>query len=107
MIPNEMRFEVADAALPRVLDVLDLGVNFTSRLNFTNHISITIAKAKQRLFLLKKSFLSKNPKILIMAFKTYIVPLLEYCSPVCNPQKSQKLDELNRYNVCLLKNYLD
>ena len=52
----------------------DLGVNFSTALNFTDHIS----KAKQRLFLLKKRFLSKNPKILILAFKIYIIPLLEY-----------------------------
>jgi hypothetical protein len=44
-----------------------------------------ITKAKQRLFLLKKSFQSKNPSILVLGFKTYIIPLLEYCSPVWNP----------------------
>ena len=59
---------------------------FSKTLNFTKHISITIAKAKQRLFLLKKSFLSRNPRILILAFKTFIIPILEYCSPVWNPQ---------------------
>ena len=82
----EPRFELAGKTLPKTVNVLDLGVNFSMKLSFTDHISITIAKAKQRLFLLKKSFLSKNPKILILAFRTYIIPLLEYCSPIWNPQ---------------------
>ena len=85
-LPDEISFELSGATLSRVHEVLDLGVNFTSRLSFEDHITIIIAKAKQRLFLLKKSFVSRNPKILIMAFKTYIIPLLEYCSPIWNPQ---------------------
>jgi len=55
-IHEDLKFELAGVTLPRVKDVLDLGVNFTSKLNFSNHIAITIAKAKSRLFLLKKKF---------------------------------------------------
>ena len=29
--------------------------------------------------------MSKNPSILVLAFKTYIIPILEYCSPVWSP----------------------
>ena len=43
-------FELAGATLPRSTDVVDLGVNFNSKLNFKDHISTIIAKAKQRLF---------------------------------------------------------
>ena len=46
----ESKFELAGVMLPRVVTVLDLGINFNSRLNFSNHISIIIAQAKQRLF---------------------------------------------------------
>ena len=34
----ESDFELAGDALPRVKEVLDLGVNFNSKLNFSNHI---------------------------------------------------------------------
>ena len=84
--PDNFKFELGGVTLPRVKDVLDLGVNFTSKLNFSDHISITIAKAKKRLFLLKKSFKSKNPGTLILGFKTYILPILDYCSQVWSPQ---------------------
>ena len=82
-------FELAKKPLPRVTEVIDLGINFNSRLNFSNHISAIIAQAKQRLFLMKKSFRSRNSPILIVAFKTYIIPILEYCSPVWNPHTLQ------------------
>ena len=84
MLP-EVSFELAGTVLPQTSDVVDLGVKFNSKLNFGDHISSIIAKAKQRLFLLKKIFISKNAPILILSFKTYVMPLLEYCSQVWSP----------------------
>ena len=49
------------------------------------YITAMISKAKQRLFLLKKSFTSGDNVALVLAFKTYIIPLLGYCSPVWSP----------------------
>ena len=48
--------------LPKAVNVLDLGVNFSMKLNFTDHISITIAKAKQRFFSSRKASCPKIPK---------------------------------------------
>ena len=78
-------FQLAGIDLPNTTEVLDLGVTFNSKLNFSDHISSIICKAKQKLFLVKKMFVSKNPNILIMAFKTYVIPLLEHCSQIWNP----------------------
>jgi len=61
--PPDLVFQLAGEPLTRIFDVLDLGVNFSKTLNFTEHISITN-----------------------LAFKTYIIPIPEYCSPVWNPQ---------------------
>ena len=61
-LPDEIHFELSGATLPRVHEVLDLGVNLTSRLNFEAHITIIIAKAKQRLFLLKKALYPETQK---------------------------------------------
>ncbi len=85
---------MAGLELPVTNEVLDLGVNFNSKLNFSDHISTIIAKAKQRLFLLKKIFISRNPQILIFAYRTYVVPLLEYCSQVWNPQNLNDIRRL-------------
>ena len=58
-----LHFQLHGSDLPQTSEVIDLGVNFNSKLNFSDHISSTIAKAKQRLFLLRKICLSKNPTI--------------------------------------------
>jgi len=84
-------FELAGVELPRSFEVVDLGINFNSKLDFSDHISSIIAKAKQRLFLLKKIFISKNTSILIKGFKTYVIPLLEYCSPIWNPSSANDI----------------
>ena len=92
--PEGYAFELASANLPETKEVIDLGVNFNSKLDFNEHISSIIAKAKQRLFLLKKIFVSRNPSILILGFKTYIIPLLEYCSQVWNPHSNSDVRRL-------------
>ena len=63
----------------------DLGVMFNSHLSFDNHTTSIIAKAKQRIHLLKKSFINSNSLVLVKGYKIYILPILEYCSPVWSP----------------------
>ena len=58
---------------------------FTSTLSFTIHVNDIVAKAKQRLYLLIKCFTACTDSLMIYAFKIYIIPLLEYCSPVWSP----------------------
>jgi hypothetical protein len=37
--------------------------------------------------LILKAFVSRDPKLLIKAFVTYVRPLLEYCAPVWSPYR--------------------
>jgi len=83
--PCNFSFSLSGCCLKRVEEVKDLGVLFNSKLNFSSHISSIIAKAKQRAFLLRRTFVCSDWRVLILAFKTYILPLLEYCSPVWSP----------------------
>jgi len=71
--------------LTQVDETLDLGVLFNSHLNFADHINSIVARAKQRVFLLKRTFCTKNVSALVKAFKAFVLPGLEYCSPVWNP----------------------
>ena len=52
--------------------VKDLGVFVDSRLEFSKHIDSIIAKAKQRTYLLFKSFKSHDIKLMVFAFKVYV-----------------------------------
>jgi ribonucleases P/MRP protein subunit RPP40 len=85
VIDYDVDFVLAGNHISEVHEIRDLGVIFDDNLSFTNHISSIIGKARQRLFLLRKSFITKDVGILILAFKTYVLPILEYCSPVWSP----------------------
>jgi hypothetical protein len=74
----------------------DLGVFIDSGLSFSEHISSTISKANQRIYLLLKTFRNRNVKLMIFAFKVYILALLEYCSPIWSPFKLKDVDQVEK-----------
>ena len=74
----------------------DLGVFIDSHLSFSEHISGIISKANQRIYLLLKTFRNRSIKLMIFAFKVYILPLLEYCSPVWSPFKLNDVDRIEK-----------
>src|SRR5579872_673237 len=76
---------VDNVVLNDVSKIRDLGVIVDSKLKFTAHMAKNVTTAKQSTSLLFRAFLSRDPKFLIVAYKSYILPLLEYCSPVWSP----------------------
>ena len=74
--------------------VRDLGVIVDPSLNFSKHIDNAISKANQRLYLLLKSFKNRNISLMVFAFKVYILPLLDYCSPIWSPCKLLDIDRI-------------
>jgi hypothetical protein len=82
---SSLNFSMSYTKLGESCELKDLGVVFDSRLNFSSHIDAILGKAKQRLYLLRKSFCSCDDRALVLAFKTYVLPLLDYCSPIWSP----------------------
>jgi ribonucleases P/MRP protein subunit RPP40 len=87
-------FNVGGVPLESVLQIKDLGVIVDSRLSFTQHIDAVVGRAKQRLYLLFKCFVSRDITLLTIAYKTYVLPILEYCSPIWSPYKLSSIDHL-------------
>ena len=52
---------------------------------FKSHIRRVVSTAKQRIFLLFRTFLTKDRLALLKGYKSYVLPLLDYCSPVWSP----------------------
>ena len=96
-------FTLNEVELEGASEVKDLGILFTKNLNFTNHITSIIGKAKQRLFLIHKSFITCDPAALIKAFKVCLRPLLEYCSQVWSPHH---ITEISRTESVLFSPFL-
>lgn len=65
--------------------VRDLGVKMSSDGKFTKHIKTIVTSAHLRLSQIFKIFRSNNPELLLKAYKTYVRPILDYCSPVWSP----------------------
>jgi len=74
----------------------DLGVIMDTRLNFADHIDAMISKTKQRVYLLFKAFKNRDIKLMVFAFKVYILPLLDYCSPIWSPFRLNDIDRIEK-----------
>jgi hypothetical protein len=68
-----------------VREIRDLGVIVDSKLTFASHIAKIVSTAKQRAALLFRAFVTREIKFLIIAYKSYILPILDYCSPIWSP----------------------
>jgi hypothetical protein len=74
--------------------IKDLGVLVDSKLNFSAHIDSIVVKAKQRIYLIFKSFQSREVALFVFAFKTYILPIVDYCSSIWYPTKLEDIDRI-------------
>ena len=64
------------------------------------------AFTNQRAFLIKKCFLSKDTLLLVKAFKVYVRPLVEYCSPVWSLSNTGLITKLESVQHRFIKSLL-
>jgi hypothetical protein len=76
---------IGEEPICKILCTTDLGVTVDNNLNFSTHIATMVSKAKQRIGLLFRAFKSRVLNFLLIGFKSYILPLVSYCSPVWSP----------------------
>ena len=76
--------------------VKDLGVLVDSNLNFSAQIDSIVVKAKQRTFLIFKSFESRDVTLFVFAYKTCILPILDYCSTIWFFNKLEDIDRIEK-----------
>jgi ribonucleases P/MRP protein subunit RPP40 len=82
-------YSLNGSILPTKNVVRDLGLHVSSELKWQQHITIVTKKAISRLHLLFKSIQSHDPSFLIRIYFTYVVPILDYCSPIYNSNSFQ------------------
>ena len=85
---------INDKPVNTVRKMRDLGVIVDSSLKFNSHISYTVAKANSRASLIHKCFVSRNPEILLRAFKVYVRPVLEYATCIWSPHYNYAIDNI-------------
>jgi ribonucleases P/MRP protein subunit RPP40 len=84
-------FYIGGNILKEFLCVKDLGLQYNGQVNFSQHIKSIVSKAKQRCYVIRKCFCSSDISIMKAAFKSYVRPLIEYCSPVWSPHTLQDI----------------
>lgn len=77
--------------IERVNEFSDLGVIFTSSLRFNKHIENIINKATIVLGFIRRLCADFSPNTTKILYTSLIRPILEYCSPIWNPHRSQIL----------------
>ena len=83
--PTSFNYELAARSLSIVKSVSGLGVIMDLKLNFCDQIASVTRKAHQRANLIHRCFLSREKDSLILAYKIYVRPILEYCLNVWSP----------------------
>ena len=86
--------------------VKDLGIYTTSNLSSTTHCHELYKKCSRIASLICKTFISKNLDLKLRAYKTYVLPILDYCSSVYNPCKISDINLIERIQRRFTKNIL-
>ena len=76
---------------------LDIGIN--NKLSWAEHISTTVFKANKFLGLLCRSLYSSSPFVKETAYRSLVIPNLEYCSSIWDPYHQEyknKLESVQR-----------
>ena len=90
-------FSLQGQFLETVSEFSDLGVLMTSDFKFASHCSAVSRKAVQRAGHVWRVFRnSKNPDLLMRAFKTYVRPVLESSTCIWNPHYDKDIVIMER-----------
>lgn len=87
-----VNYSLGGYQLESVDKILDLGVLLDPKLNFIQHITLTVNKARGVLFYIKrwaKEF--SDPIITKQLYISLVRPILEYCSIIWNPQYNVRI----------------
>ena len=71
-------------------------VNYCQSLKFDRHVSNIAKKAFGRIGTLFRGFCTREPDILVKAYKTYIRPILDYASNVWSPYHLKYINAIER-----------
>ncbi|EGT38156.1 hypothetical protein CAEBREN_24117 [Caenorhabditis brenneri] len=83
--PANIQYFLGNDLILRQNVVRDLGFLISGTLDFKEHWQAAIRKANYSIHTLFKTFSSSNSRLLILLFKIFVRPLLEYGTVVSNP----------------------
>ena len=74
----------------------DLGILFSNDLKFVEHIDVAVKKANRQLGIISKVFKSREPRIILPLYKSFVRPILEYNSLIWSPKFKKDEEKIER-----------
>ena len=74
--------------------IKDLGILISNNCNFREHVHYISSKANRVLGIIKKSFMSRNTRVLLLLYKSKVRPILEFGSILWCPYRDFLSDEI-------------
>lgn len=90
----ECSYVLDGSLIDKVDSVQDLGFLVNENLTFDKHCEMIALKASRLVYNLFRALTTKDSRILVRAFKTYVRPLLEYGTAVFNPHKRKLVKKI-------------
>jgi len=91
-----INLNIDNSALPQVTFARDLGITVTNNLSPSVHIRDTVSKVHSRALTINHSFVSRDTNLLVRAYKTYVIPLVEHKSVIWSPIAIDDMEEIAR-----------
>lgn len=84
----------SEKVLHKDTDVKDLGVQMSDDLSWETQMSDAVKNGRKYMGWILRSFISRNPEIIISLYQTYVIPRLEYASILWSPYKISDITRL-------------
>lgn len=85
---SDFTYHVNNAAISRATTYKYLGINFTSTLSWSTHITSICAKASKTLGHLRRNLRNAPPAMRKLSYFTFVRPQLEFASSIWSPHQS-------------------
>ena len=96
-MPPHPQLFIGNSSLAESDSLTILGVTFDSRLCFQQHLINVSANAARKLGIVRKaSYIYNNQCTNLTCFRSFLLPLLEYCSPIWMSAAARDLHLLDR-----------
>ena len=97
LYPAHPPVSIGDTVLENNEHLTILGVTFDSKLTFSEHLMNVSSNASRKLGIVRKaSFIYGDNQVNLTCFRSFVLPLLEYCSPVWRSAADRSLNLLDK-----------
>ena len=94
------QYKMENEPLQRTDNIDYLGIKISTNLTWTNHIDNISNKARKTLGFLRRSLSHTNANLRNYAYRTLIIPKLEYASAIWDPYHKNQINKIEKIQKC-------